>query len=164
MTRQRSARWFWVSLGILLLDQAAKFVVETRTAESFRRALIPGFVTLVHSHNPGIAFGLFADARSPWIGGLLIAGSAAVIALLAWLLAAGRLGTRRAQAALALILGGAVGNLVDRVLHGSVTDFFEVGVGRFHWPAFNVADSAIVVGALLLVFELLFAWPLESEE
>ncbi len=157
MAGSASARWFWLSLLILAADRCTKLAIEAYTPESFRRAVILGLVTLVHSHNPGIAFGLFADVQSKWLTALLIASSAGVILLLAWLLATDRAGGQLGRAGLALILGGAAGNLIDRLLHGSVTDFFEVRLGSYHWPAFNVADSAITIGAALVVLELLFA-------
>jgi signal peptidase II len=78
------------------------------------------------------------------------------MAMLVWLLATDRAGGRRARAGLALILGGAAGNLIDRLLHGSVIDFLDFYVGSYHYPAFNVADSCIVIGAGLVILELLF--------
>jgi signal peptidase II len=157
MASSASARWFWLSLAILAADRATKAVVEAYTPENYRRVLIRGLVTLVHNHNPGIAFGLLADIASKWLTASLVAGSLAVIVLLCWLLATERAGGRRSQAGLALILGGAAGNLLDRLLRGGVTDFFEVRLGSYHWPAFNVADSAITIGAVLVLLELLFA-------
>ncbi len=157
MAGSASARWFWLSLLILAADRCTKLAIEAYTRESFRYVVVPGVITLVHSHNPGIAFGMFAGFGSRWLPALLIASSAGVIVLLAWLLTAERAGGPRGRAGVALILGGAVGNLMDRVLHGSVTDFFEVRLGSYHWPAFNVADSAITIGAALVVLELLFA-------
>jgi signal peptidase II len=157
MGHSGGARWFWLSLLTLVADRVTKLAIETYTPGGFHQVVVPGLITLVHAHNPGIAFGLFADFRSKWLTTLLIASSAGVIALLAWLLATGRVGGRQSPAGLALILGGAAGNLIDRLTRGSVTDFFEVGFGSYHWPAFNVADSAITMGAALIVLELLFA-------
>ena len=156
-------RWFWLSLAIVAADRATKYASESYTAEGFRRVLVPRVVTLVHTHNPGIAFGLFADANSKWLTATLVASTALVIALLAWLLATGRAAGWRNQAGLALILGGAAGNLIDRLLRGSVTDFFEVRLGSYHWPAFNVADSAITIGAALVVLDLLLSRPHSNE-
>ena len=76
--------------------------------------------------------------------------------LLVWMLVTGRAGGALAQCGLALILGGAAGNALDRVIHGGVTDFLEVRLWKYIWPAFNVADSAITIGAILVLFELLF--------
>ena len=149
-------RWLWLSLGIVVADRASKFAIEWYTPEAFRRTIVRSFIYLVHTRNPGIAFGLLADGAAKWLPWMLSAISAAVIAVLVWLLAAGRAGGRLGQSGLALILGGAAGNLVDRLLHGTVTDFLEVWFGSYRWPAFNVADSAISIGAVLVALELLF--------
>ncbi|HEX2711404.1 MAG TPA: signal peptidase II [Candidatus Acidoferrales bacterium] len=153
------ARWLWLSLAILVVDRSTKAVIEAYTTENYHRNVVPGLITLVHSRNPGIAFGLLSDAGSKWVTVLLVGGSIVVIGLLAWLLVTGRAGRRNGQAGLALILGGAAGNLTDRLLRGGVTDFFEVQLRGYHWPAFNFADSAISVGAVLVVVELLFGDP-----
>ncbi len=154
MTGPERLRWWWISLAIIVVDRATKAAVEAYTPENFHRALVPRAVYLVHAHNPGIAFGLLSDSRSQRVAALLMFVSAAVIVLLAWLLATHRAGGWLGQTGLALILAGAAGNLMDRLLQGSVTDFFEVWLGSYHWPAFNVADSAITIGALLVILEL----------
>jgi signal peptidase II len=148
-----SARWLWLALAILAADRATKYTVESLTAEGFRRMLVPGFAALVHSRNSGMAFGLFGgDAQ--WLPAVLLVVSGSVVLLLAWLLFAGRAGSPLAGAGLALLAGGAAGNLLDRLLHGAVTDFIELHAGSFYWPAFNLADSAITIGAALLLIEL----------
>ncbi|MFI5092295.1 MAG: signal peptidase II [Candidatus Acidiferrum sp.] len=148
-------RWLWLTLSVVLLDRATKAWFETQTSEGWRHEVVRHFIYLVHSRNPGIAFSIFADSHSPWLRLLLIGGSLVVICVLAWLLVAGQ-GGALAAAGLALLLGGATGNLTDRILHGAVTDFFEVWLGSYRWPAFNVADSAITIGAALLIIDLLF--------
>jgi signal peptidase II len=153
----KGARWLWVSLAVLAADRATKFAIESRTSLFFRRPIISDIVVLVHSQNPGIAFSMFSDSKSSWLAPLLIASSVLVMALLVWMIVAGRAGGALAQCGLALILGGAAGNALDRVIHGGVTDFLEVRLWTYIWPAFNVADSAITIGAVLVLFELLFA-------
>lgn len=148
-------RWLWLTLTIVVLDRATKASFETKTSEGCRHEVVRHFIYLVHSRNPGIAFSIFADSHSPWLRVLLIGGSLVVICVLAWLLVAGQ-GGAMTCAGLALLLGGATGNLTDRILHGAVTDFLEVWLGTYRWPAFNVADSAITIGALLLILDLLF--------
>jgi signal peptidase II len=148
-------RWLWLTLAVVLLDRASKAWFESQTVEGWRRELIHNFVYLVHSRNPGIAFGVLSDSPSPWTRIILIAGSLIVIAALAWLFAAGHSGGSVTAAGLALLLGGAAGNLTDRIVHGAVTDFFEVWLGSYHWPAFNVADSAITIGAALIILDVL---------
>jgi signal peptidase II len=143
-----------LSLGALAADQLSKHAVERYTAPGSLRVLVPGLLNLVHTTNPGVAFGLFADSENPWRGPLLIVFSVAVIGMLVWLLATGRAGGRAGECGIALILGGAVGNVLDRFLHHSVTDFIDFHVGAHHWYTFNVADSAIVIGAALVVLEL----------
>jgi signal peptidase II len=141
------ARWLWLSLAVLAADRATKFAIERYTSPYFRFSVVSDIVMLVHNQNPGIAFGVFSNSTSPWLAPLLLITSAMVIVVLGW---------RLAQAGLALILGGAAGNALDRLIHGGVTDFIEIRLGTFSWPAFNVADSAISIGAALVVAELIF--------
>jgi signal peptidase II len=149
-----SARWLWLALAIVASDRATKYAVESLTAEGFRRILVPGFAALVHSRNSGMAFGLFGGAEAQWFPAILLVVSGGVVLLLAWMLFAGQVSTTLAGAGLALLAGGAAGNLLDRLLHGAVTDFVELHAGSFYWPAFNLADSAITIGAALLLIEL----------
>jgi signal peptidase II len=149
-------RWLWLTLVVVLADRATKAWFESQTIEGWRRELIHHFVYLVHNRNPGIAFGVLSDVASPWVRIALITGSIIVIGALAWLFVAGQSGGSMTAAGLALLLGGATGNLTDRILHGAVTDFFEVWLGSYHYPAFNVADSAIAIGAALIILDLLF--------
>lgn len=146
-----------------MLDRATKAWFETQTDLNWRHEVVRHFIYLVHSRNPGIAFSLFANSHSPWMHIVLIGGSLVVICALAWLLVAGQTGTL-ACAGIALLLGGATGNVTDRILHGGVTDFFEVWLGSYRWPAFNVADSAITIGAILLIVDLLFFSAKSGEE
>jgi signal peptidase II len=157
------ARWLWLSLGVFAADRATKFVIERYTTLFFRRQIVSDFVVVVHSQNPGIAFGVFSESTSPWVGPLLLLVSGLVMALLVWLIVTGRAGGWLAQCGLALILGGAAGNALDRLIHGGVTDFLEVRLGTYVWPAFNVADSAISIGALLVLIELLFGSKQKSD-
>jgi len=147
-----------VAFGVLAADQATKYAVERFTSVGSTRVLLPGFLNLVHSTNPGVAFGLLADSPAPWLAPVLILFSVSVIVLLAWLLATGRGGGVLGQWGLALILGGAAGNVLDRVMRHSVTDFIDFYVGSHHWYTFNVADSAIVMGAGLVLLELFRDW------
>jgi signal peptidase II len=149
-------RFLWLTLAVALVDRASKAWFESQTPEGWRHELIPHFIYLVHSSNPGIAFSLFAGSSSPWTRIGLIAGSIAVIAALAWFLIKDRDCPPRTAAGLALVLAGATGNVTDRIVHGAVTDFFEVLLGSYHYPAFNVADSAITIGAALILFDTFF--------
>jgi signal peptidase II len=149
--------WLWLSLGVLAVDRATKFAIERYTNVFFRRPIISDIVVLVHTQNPGIAFGFFSESNSQWVTPLLLVTAIAMIALLVWLLLSGRAGGALAQSGLALILGGATGNALDRVIHHGVTDFVDVRLGSYMWPTFNAADSAITIGAILLLIDLLFA-------
>jgi signal peptidase II len=153
----RGARWLWVSSAVLAADRATKFAIERYTRPFFRHSIVSDIVVLVHAQNPGIAFSLFSNSQSAWLTPLLLFGALVVMTLLVWMIVTDRAGGALAQCGLALILGGAAGNALDRVMHGSVTDFLEVRLWIYIWPAFNVADSAITIGAMLVLFELLFS-------
>jgi signal peptidase II len=148
-------RWLILTFVVVFLDRVSKAAIEAKTVEGWRHELIHNFINLVHSKNTGIAFSMFADG-SPWTRYVLIAGSLVVIGILAWYLVAGSAVSARAAAGLALLLGGATGNITDRIMHGGVTDFFEVWFGSYRYPAFNVADSAITIGAILILLDVLF--------
>ena len=126
MNSSSRLRWLWLTLAVVLLDRASKAWFEARTVEGWRHEVIRNFIYLVHSRNPGIAFGVLADAPSSTTRVILISGSLIVIAVLAWLLVGGKIGSPMGNAGLALLLGGAAGNVADRIFHGAVTDFFEV--------------------------------------
>jgi len=147
-------RWLILTFVVVFLDRVSKAAVEAKTIDGWRHELVHNFVYLVHSKNTGIAFSMFADGAA-WTRYVLIAGSLVVIGILAWYLVAGSAISARAAAGLALLLGGATGNLTDRILRGGVTDFFEVWFGSYRYPAFNVADSAITVGAILILLDVL---------
>lgn len=161
---RNSIPWAILSLAVMVADRLTKTFVERMTVNGWRREVIPGFFDLVHTRNPGIAFGLLADTQLPWMRIALIGLSVVAAAAMAWLLMAGRAGGQRSRAGIALILGGAAGNLFDRLLDGGVVDFLLFYFRRFEWPAFNVADSAIVIGAGLVLLELLLARHPETEQ
>src|SRR5207245_2204538 len=125
MTFLPRLHWLWLTLTVVLLDRATKAWFESQTAEGWHHELIHNFVYLVHSRNPGIAFGIMSDSASTGTRIALILGSIAIIAVLAWLLVTSQGGSVMAAAGLALLLGGATGNVTDRILQGAVTDFFE---------------------------------------
>lgn len=163
MTLSSRLRFLGLTLAVVFLDRLTKAWIESRPAGRFPQPVIENFFYLVDSRNPGIAFSFFATLSSPALRVILITGSLVIIAFISWLLVAGR-GIGRANAAgLALLLGGATGNLTDRILHGAVTDFLEVYLHFLPWqtfnpwPAFNVADSAITIGALLILIDILLS-------
>ena len=154
----------FLAAAVLAADQWSKHAVEKLTAAGSVRTLIPGLLNLVHTSNPGVAFGILADSDTPWRAPVLIAFAVAVIGLIVWLLATGRAGGWLGQCGMTLILGGAAGNVLDRVLRRSVTDFIDFHVGNYHWYTFNLADSAIALGAAFVVIELLRDWRHPSHE
>lgn len=145
------------ALLILLADRLSKIFILHSMQPYESISVIPGWLRIVHAENPGAAFGVLAEGNPILRSIVLIGISGAVLVFVASALWS-RNGAFRSAATrfgLALILGGAFGNLVDRIFRGTVTDFIEVYHGAWSFPAFNVADSAITVGAVLLVFDLI---------
>ena len=156
MTSLAGARWVWLSLAVVAADRVTKILLDRATQPAWHYSIIPGFLNLVHARNRGVAFSIFADSDSPWLRAGLIVLALAAVTLFAWMLATGRAGSRAERWGFALVLAGAAGNLIDRVLYGSVLDFVDVYVREWHWPAFNVADSAISIGAVLIFWKMIF--------
>ena len=149
------AKAYGVSALVFALDRLTKWMVQTRVSAMDTYRVIPGFFDIVHSENRGVAFGIFNDSNSEWRTTLLIVLTVgAVIMLSAMLWNAHRM-AGYCLWGLALILGGAAGNVFDRIARGSVTDFVDIYLGEHHWHTFNVADSAIVIGSCLLLLDVL---------
>jgi len=148
---------FLIAILVIVLDRMSKWLVAGSINLHDSISVFPGFFRLTHVQNSGAAFGLFAESSSEWKVAILILFSILALAVVSALLWKNSHSMTTTGVGLALIMGGAVGNLWDRLLTGHVVDFFDFYLGSYHWPAFNVADSAIVIGALLLVAEILFA-------
>jgi signal peptidase II len=156
-------RWLWLTLAVVFLDRASKAWIESRPASFFPHTVIPGSFFIDYSLNPWIAFSFLRDALSPAVlRVLVIFMTVVIIGVIAWMLVASRHMSSTSAAGLALLMGGAAGNMTDRILHGPVTDFLQVWL-RFvpmrlfnPWPTFNVADAAVTVGAVLLIVDVLF--------
>jgi signal peptidase II len=146
-----------IALSVVLLDRVTKWVVAQNIPLHDGKQVIPGFFRITHVENRGAAFGLFADSPTQWKIAMLVLFSIVALVVVSALLWRNSHAMTTTGIGLALILGGALGNLWDRLLNGRVVDFLLFYVGQYQWPAFNVADSAIVVGAGLLVIEILFA-------
>jgi signal peptidase II len=143
--------WLWLAAAIVVVDQLSKLAVVRSFAFGERLAIVPGLFDLTLVYNRGAAFSFLASA-SGWQRWFFTALGVGAAVFIVWLLA--RHGSQRLFAfALALILGGAIGNVIDRIARGQVVDFVLLHWQRFYWPAFNVADSAITVGAVLLVVD-----------
>ncbi len=146
-----------IALAIVAGDRVSKLAVQHSLSFFDNISVVPGWLRIIHTENPGAAFGVLATGN-PWLrSGILIGVSALVLVFVASALFGSRSAFTGAAArfGLSLVLGGALGNLYDRIVHGTVTDFIEVYHGAWSFPAFNVADSAITVGAALLLIDLL---------
>ena len=146
----RSWPWFLVAAAIILADQLTKWAVLARFAPG-ERLEVTGFFNLVLAFNRGAAFSFLAGAGG-WQMPLLV-GFALIAAVVLSVLLVRSPGRTLFCAGLALILGGALGNVIDRLRFGHVVDFLDLHAAGWHWPAFNVADSAITVGAALLILD-----------
>jgi signal peptidase II len=145
-----------ISAVIFLADRFTKIWVAKHISIGGAIPIIPRILRITHWTNDGAAFSMFAESASPHLVRWVLVGFALVL-LIAVLIALVRLGNRftLTTVALALVLGGALGNVHDRILYGSVVDFIEVHIFSYHWPDFNVADSSIVTGACLLLLDSL---------
>src|SRR5215467_4268243 len=146
-----------IAVLILLCDRVTQWLVAQKITMNDTIDVIPGMFRLTHVQNQGAAFGLFAESPSEWKPAMLILFSIAALAVVSALLWKNGNALNATAIALSLVFGGALGNLWDRLLNRHVIDFLDFYVGSHHWPAFNIADSAIVVGALLLLSEIFLA-------
>lgn len=149
---------FWPAIAlatlVMALDQASKWwILKDVMAVPEVKEIFP-FFNLVLAWNRGVSFGLFnnGSALNAWILPILTGGIA--IGLIIWL---SKIDDKKLAFAIGLVIGGAIGNLIDRIVHGAVVDFLDVHVAGYHWPAFNVADSAICIGAAVLILDSLFS-------
>lgn len=155
---------FLLALLIVLADRWTKWLVATRILLYTHIQIIPGFFRLTHTENTGAAFSLFADSPAHWKTAALIGFSVVAMVIVSALLWKQTRPLTITSIALSLILGGAVGNLWDRVASGRVVDFLLFYIKQYQWPVFNLADSSIVIGASLLVIEILFSHPATSAD
>jgi signal peptidase II len=146
---------FLITALVLALDRVTKWLVIEKIPLYHEINVIPGLFRLTHLENTGAAFSLFADIPGPWPGRVLLLFSLAAVGVLVYFLWKIGNEVNFLTLCLSLFLGGTLGNLLDRMFRGRVTDFLDVYVGSHHWPPFNVADSAIVVAALMLAGQVL---------
>jgi len=143
--------WLWLTLLCLILDQVTKHLV-VGSMELYESIQVLSFFSITYVHNLGAAFSFLAD-QSGWQRWFFTAIAAiASIVFIVWLAKTPK-DHKLLSIAFALLLSGALGNLIDRVLFGYVIDFLDFYIGKNHWPAFNVADSAIFIGAALMIFD-----------
>jgi signal peptidase II len=146
-----------IAAVVVVLDRLTKALVAQRVTLHDSIDIVPGLFRITHVQNQGAAFGLFSESPSEWKVAMLILFSLAALAVVSALLWKNGNALNATAIALSLVFGGALGNLWDRVVSGRVIDFLDFYFGPHHWPAFNVADSAIVIGALLLLSEIFLA-------
>lgn len=146
-----------IILQVVVLDRLTKLYIQAALGPFDQVVVIPGVFNIVHVENPGAAFGLLAGAPRQWRGLALLIAAGVVTAVVAYLLFRPKAAqeTKLAHTALAIVLGGALGNLWDRIVRGTVTDFLQVFIGPYEYPSFNVADSAVFIGACLLIIDML---------
>lgn len=142
-----------IAAAILVSDQITKCLVSSKIALNRGFELIPGVLNLVHVRNKGVAFGVFADSSSNFTPLALVAVSIIALVVILWILAVSETDWSLFLG-LSFFFGGTAGNLVDRFRFGEVIDFLDFHIGLYHWPAFNVADSALCIGAGLFFIHL----------
>ena len=146
---------FIISSALIIIDQYTKFMVSLHIPLNYSVNVVAGFFNLTHIRNSGVAFGIFSEQNSelkPYL--LIFVSIIAIIAILIIFHQTER-GKKLVQTGLVLLFSGAIGNLIDRVLHKEVIDFIDIFFENKHWPAFNVADACITIGVILMLADLL---------
>jgi signal peptidase II len=144
-----------IIVGVVILDRITKLYIQRSFTMWDTKPVIAGFFNIVHAENPGAAFGFLSESTSQWRSVLLVGVSLAVMAIIGAMLF--RPSVKKSpllEVALALVFGGAAGNMYDRLFRGTVTDFLQFFFGSYEFPSFNAADSAITIGACLLLIDL----------
>lgn len=148
---------WWLIAFVIVADQVSKLLVQTYIPLFDTVTIIPGLLDLIHIHNAGVAFGIMNDVEHPYRSALTTTLALVALAGIVYYARQVHPSERLARTGLSLILGGAIGNLIDRIRLGHVVDFIDVYQGNWHFWAFNVADAAISCGAVLIFIELFFA-------
>jgi signal peptidase II len=155
MSRRLAA--YGVAVAWLALDRITKLLIQRSMDREEVLTVIPGFFNLVYTENRGIAFGMMSEGDSEWRAFFLIGLTLLVLGFVAAVLwqssARGLAANRISRLGLCLVLGGALGNLYDRIASGAVTDFLDFYIGAYHWPSFNVADMGLTIGASLILLD-----------
>lgn len=155
--------FYLIALGVVFLDRATKLVIIHTLRLGQGVPVISGFFDIVFVLNPGAAFGFLATLSEEIRNPLFVLISVVAVTLIIYYHARYLRSNRLVSVALGLVLGGAVGNLIDRLYYGMVVDFLDVHAGQYHWPAFNVADSAISIGVSLMILDMLLDWHRERQ-
>ncbi|WP_325893811.1 signal peptidase II [Grimontia sp. NTOU-MAR1] len=155
--KQSGLRWLWLALLVFVLDIGSKLLVMNTMGYGWsNRIEVLPFFNLLYVHNYGAAFSFLSDAGG-WQRWFFAAIALGVSGMLVYWMRQTPATNRILNVAYALVIGGAIGNLFDRLVHGYVVDFLDFFIGNNHWPAFNLADTAIVIGAALIVLESIIA-------
>jgi signal peptidase II len=152
----------WISVPVLVLDQITKYFIQLHYQVGQSTAVIPQFFSITYVRNRGAAFGFMAAAPDGIREVFLTVVPLVALGLVVYYYRSVQPGQKYMPLALSLIVGGAVGNLIDRFRFSYVVDFLDFFVGRYHWPAFNVADSAICVGVGMMAYHMMFLEPKEN--
>ena len=147
---------FFVSGVLIVMDQYTKLMVSLHIPLNYSVKVVEGFFNFTHIRNSGVAFGLFANQQSEYKALMFIAISTIAIIAILVIFHQTPKEKKMVQTGLILIFSGAIGNLIDRILHGEVIDFVDFFINRHHFPAFNIADSCITVGVIMMVIDLFF--------
>ena len=147
---------FFVSGVLIVMDQYTKLMVSLHIPLNYSVKVVEGFFNFTHIRNSGVAFGLFASQQSEYKALVFIAISTIAIIAILVIFHQTPKEKKMVQTGLILIFSGAIGNLIDRILHGEVIDFVDFFINRHHFPAFNIADSCITVGVIMMVIDLFF--------
>ena len=150
--------FYLIALGVIILDRVTKLAIVQTLRLGQGIPVVPGFFDIVFVLNPGAAFGFLATLSDQVRNPLFILISILAVILILFYHTRYLRSHRLVSVALGLVLGGALGNLIDRLYYGMVVDFLDVHVGPYHWPAFNVADSAISIGVGLMILDMLLDW------
>ena len=156
--------FYLIAFGVILLDRLTKLLIIQNLRVGQGMPVVPGFFDIVFVLNPGAAFGFLATLSDEVRNPLFILISILAVILILFYHNRYLRSQRLVSVALGLVLGGALGNLIDRVHYGMVVDFLDVHVGVYHWPAFNVADSAISIGVSLMILDMLLEWLRERQK
>lgn len=149
------AKFTVIAVLVVLLDQVTKMMVLRMIPEYDRIVVIPGFFNLTHVHNPGGAFGILAQNGAAWRHWLFLGAAFFALGIIMYFYHRTPKTLPWLAGSLAMIFGGAVGNMIDRIRFGEVVDFLDVYIASYHWPTFNVADSAVSVGIGLFILHIL---------
>lgn len=143
----------------VIFDQISKAMVRSSMPLWSSDPIFPNFFNMVHAVNKGAAFGFLNRADISWQRSFFIIITIVALGIIYSLIKSAHKSNKLQIASLALLLGGAIGNLFDRIIYGEVTDFLDFYIGKYHWPAFNVADIALTIGAVLMIISLYFGKP-----